>query len=86
MEKGDEYDPYEHSIEWDRQNLTAPRWMLTLDSTHVPPYTEPGDPAFELVSRATVEYLDGTLKGDPDALSKLTGEVAAAPAVGTLER
>jgi dienelactone hydrolase len=85
METGDEYDPYERSIAWDRENLTPPRWMLTLSSTHVPPYTEPGDPAFELVSRVTVDYLDATLKSDPDALTKMTREVSAAPAVGTLE-
>ena len=30
METNDEYDPYQHSIDWDRENLTAPRWMLTL--------------------------------------------------------
>ena len=30
METNDEYDPYPHSIDWDRDNLTAPRWMLTL--------------------------------------------------------
>ena len=29
METNDEYDPYPHSIEWDRDNLTAPRWMVT---------------------------------------------------------
>ena len=29
METNDEYDPYPHSIEWDRDNLTAPRWMLS---------------------------------------------------------
>ncbi|MFI5054182.1 MAG: alpha/beta hydrolase family protein, partial [Acidimicrobiia bacterium] len=54
METGDEYDPYPHSIEWDRENLTPPRWMLTLQSTHVPPYTQPGDPAFELVNKVTI--------------------------------
>ena len=30
METNDEYDPYQHSIDWDRDNLTAPggcsRW------------------------------------------------------------
>jgi dienelactone hydrolase len=86
METGDEYDPYPHSIQWDRDNLTAPRWMLTLNSTHVPPYTQPGDPAFELVSKATVDYLDGTLKAHGDRLDQITTDVLAAPAVGTLER
>ena len=86
METGDEYDPYEHSIDWDRENLTAPRWMLTLNSTHVPPYTQSGDPAFELVSRATIDYLNGTLKGSPSQLEQMTADVAAAPSVATLER
>ena len=31
METDDEYDPYPHSIQWDRDNLTAPRWMVTLE-------------------------------------------------------
>ena len=30
METNDEYDPYPHSIQWDRDNLTAPRWMVSL--------------------------------------------------------
>ncbi len=86
METHDEYDPYQHSIEWDRENLTAPRWMVSLDSSHVPPYTQPGDAAFELVSRITVAYLDGTLKGHPERLDAVARDVAAVPAVGTLER
>ncbi len=86
METADEYDPYQHSIEWDRENLTAPRWMVSLDSSHVPPYTQPGDPAFELVSRITVDFLDGTLEGRPERLDAVTGDLASAPGVGTLER
>jgi hypothetical protein len=86
METGDEYDPYDHSIAWDRDNLTAPRWLVTLNSTHVPPYTQPGDPAFELVSSITVAFLDGTLKGHPERLDDVTSEVNAQPAVGTIER
>jgi hypothetical protein len=86
METNDEYDPYQHSIDWDRQNLTSPRWMVSLNSSHVPPYTQPGDPAFELVSSITVAFLDGTLKGHPERLNDLTGEVAAQPSVGSVER
>jgi hypothetical protein len=86
METGDEYDPYPDSIQWDRDNLTAPRWMVSLSSTHVPPYTQPGDPAFELVSSVTVAFLDGTLKGHPERLDDIARDVAAPPAVGTLER
>jgi hypothetical protein len=86
METNDEYDPYQHSIDWDRANLKSPRWMVSLFSSHVPPYTQPGDAAFELVSSITVAYLDGTLKGHPERLNDLTGQVAAQPSVGTIER
>jgi hypothetical protein len=86
METNDEYDPYPHSIQWDRDNLTAPRWMVSLNSSHVPPYTQPGDPAFDLNAVITVAFLDGTLKGHPERLDDVTDEVAAQPAVGTIER
>jgi dienelactone hydrolase len=86
MEVNDEYDPYPHSIQWDRDNLTAPRWMVSLNSSHVPPYTQPGDPAFELVSTISVAYLDGTLKGHPERLDEMVADVAAQPAVGSIER
>jgi dienelactone hydrolase len=86
METNDEYDPYPHSIQWDRDNLTAPRWMVSLFSSHVPPYTRPGDPAFELTSSITTAFLDGTVKGHPERLDDVTGEVNAQPSVGTIER
>jgi hypothetical protein len=86
MELHDEYDPYADSIQWDRDNLTAPRWMVSLDSSHVPPYTQPGDPAFELVSTVTVDFLDGTLGRGANRLDDLARDVANAPGVGTLER
>ena len=87
METNDEYDPYQHSIDWDRDNLTPPRWMLTLlNASHVPPYTQPGNASFELVSVATVDFLDGTLKGRADRLDQLTSDVAAHPDVANLER
>jgi dienelactone hydrolase len=86
METNDEYDPYPHSIEWDRENLTSPRWLVSLNSSHVPPYTQPGDPAFELVSSITVAFLDGTLKGHPERLNDVTSEVVAQPNVGAIER
>ncbi len=86
MELNDEYDPYQHSIAWDRENLTSPRWLVSLNSSHVPPYTQPGDPAFELVSRISLAFLDGTLKGHPERLDDITSAVAAAPDVGAVER
>jgi dienelactone hydrolase len=86
METNDEYDPYPHSIQWDRENLTAPRWMVSLNASHVPPYTQPGDPAFELVSSITVAFFDGTLKGHPESLENVSSEVNAQPDVGSIER
>jgi Chlorophyllase enzyme len=86
MEVNDEYDPYPHSIQWDRDNLTAPRWLVTLNSSHVPPYTQPGNPAFALVSTITVAYLDGTLKGHPERLDEVTSAVQAQPDVAAIER
>jgi dienelactone hydrolase len=87
METGDEYDPYGASIAWDRENLTAPRWMLTLEgATHVPPYQTAGDPHFELLVGVVVDFLDGTLKGHPERLERIDTAVAAASAAASLER
>jgi dienelactone hydrolase len=87
MEDHDEYDSYADSIAWDRENLTAPRWMLSLvNASHVPPYTQPGNPHFELVSQATIDFLDGTLKGRPDRLDRVTADVAARADLADLER
>ncbi len=87
METNDEYDPYDHSIAWDRENLTAPRWMLTLeDASHVPPYTRPGNPYFELVMATTIDFLDGTLKGHPERLDQIKTTVDTSPTLASLER
>ncbi|MFN8027725.1 MAG: hypothetical protein U0W40_15610 [Acidimicrobiia bacterium] len=87
METEDEYDPYPHSIQWDRENLDAPRWMLSLlGSSHVPPYTQPGNAAFELVSTATIAFFDGTLKGHPEQLDVMAKAIADSNGVGALER
>jgi dienelactone hydrolase len=87
METGDEYDPYPASIAWDRANLTAPRFLLTLEgATHVPPYQVPGDPHFELLATLVVDFLDGTLHDRPERLDRIVDAVAAAPTLATLER
>lgn len=87
METEDEYDPYQHSIQWDRDNLDPPRWMLSLlGASHVPPYTQPGNPGFELVSAATIAFFDGTLKGHPEQLDVMATAVADSNGVGALER
>ena len=41
---------------------------------------------FELVSVATVDFLDGTLKGHPERLDRLAADVAAHPDLANLER
>lgn len=87
METGDEYDPYDASIAWDRANLTSPRWMLTLEgATHVPPYQVPGNAHFELLASAVVDFLDGTLKGHPERLDRMAADIAARPDLASLER
>ena len=87
MDTEDEYDPYQHSIDWDRANLDAPRWLLSLlGASHVPPYTQPGDPAFEVVSASTIAFLDGTLKGHPERLDAIASTADASNGVATLER
>ena len=87
METGDEYDPYPASIAWDREHLTAPRWMLTLEgATHVPPYQAAGDAHFELLVRAVVDFLDATLNDRPDRLDRMAATIAASPDLATLER
>jgi dienelactone hydrolase len=86
MEDHDQYDPYPASIAFDRANLQAPKEMLTLVSAvHLPPYSDPTDPHFNVVVAATVDFLDATLKGRPDGLAALQALVAGAPTLATLE-
>ncbi len=86
MEDHDEYDPYSASIAWDRTNLPAPKELLTLVSAvHLPPYTDPTDPHFNVVVAATVDFLDATLKGRADGLAALQALVAGAPSLAMLE-
>src|SRR6266581_226548 len=86
MNDHDQYDPYAASIAWDRQNLPTPRYLLTLVSaTHLRAFADPSDPHFDLVVRATVDFLDGTLKGQADATAALQSLVTGAPNLATLE-
>ncbi|HEY6318666.1 MAG TPA: hypothetical protein VI462_12375 [Acidimicrobiia bacterium] len=86
MNDHDQYDPYPASIAFDRANLPAPKELLTLVSAvHLPPYSDPTDPHFNLVAQATVDYLDATLKGRPDGLAALQALVAGAPSLAALE-
>jgi dienelactone hydrolase len=86
MDDHDQYDPYPASIAFDRQNLPAPKDLLTLVSAnHLPPYTEPGDPHFDLVASATVDFLDATLKHRTDGLVALSALASSAPNLAALE-
>ena len=87
MDDHDQYDPYPASIAFDRQSLPTPRQLLTLvAANHLPPFTQPSDPHFDLVARATVDFLDATLKNRPDGLAALQSLVASAPTVAALEQ
>ena len=56
MGEADELQPYAGAIQWDRDNLTAPRWMLTLvGGAHAPPYRSPADPRFDGVVETTTD-------------------------------
>ncbi len=86
MDDHDQYDSYPASIAFDRQHLSAPRQLLTLVSaTHLPPFSQPSDPHFDLVTRATVDFLDATLKHRPDGLAALANLASASPSLATLE-
>jgi dienelactone hydrolase len=86
MNDHDQYDSYAASIAWDRQNLPTPRYLLTLVSeVHVPAYTDPRDPHFDLVVQATLDFLDGTLNGRAGTTAALQSLIAGAPNLATLE-
>ena len=86
MNDHDEFDPYPASIAWDRQNLPAPKTLLTLvNATHLPSYSQPTDPHFDLVVHATVDFLDATLKGHAEAASALQTLVTGSPSLAMLE-
>lgn len=87
MGEADELQPYADAIAWDRDNLTAPRWMVTLvGGTHAPPYRDPASPHFDGVTETTTAFLDGTLKGDAARLAAIDDVVVANGARFRLER
>jgi dienelactone hydrolase len=86
MNDHDQFDPYAASIAFDRQNLPAPKSLLTLvNAPHLPPYSDPADPHFSLVVHATVDFLDATLKAHPEAAVALQTLVSSAPSLAALE-
>jgi hypothetical protein len=86
MDDHDQFDPYPASIAFDRQNLPAPKAMLTLvNAVHLPPYSQPADPHFDLVVHATVDFLDAALKGHPEAATTFQTLVASVGELATLD-
>jgi dienelactone hydrolase len=86
LDDHDPYDPYPASIAFDRQNLPAPKALLTLvNARHDSPFEQPTDPHFALVVRATVDFLDAAVKGHPEAATALQTLAAASPALAGLE-
>jgi dienelactone hydrolase len=76
--EADELQPYGSAIQWDRDNLTAPKWSVTLvGGSHAPPYRSPGAAHFSGVVEVTTDFLDGSLKGHPEKLTALDDFVAA---------
>jgi dienelactone hydrolase len=87
MGEADELQPYGEASAWDRDNLTAPRWMLTLvGGGHVPPYRDPASPHFDGVVETTTAFLDGTIGGRTGRLTAIDDYVAAHPDQFRLER
>jgi dienelactone hydrolase len=87
MGEADELQPYGEAIQWDRDNLTPPRWSVTLvGGGHAPPYRSPSSPHFDGVSTITTDFLDGTLKGHPEKLAAIDDYVAANSNLFRVER
>jgi dienelactone hydrolase len=83
----DELQPWGASIQWDRDNLTPPRWSVTLvGGSHAPPYQSPTSPYFDGVVTITTDFLDGTLKGHPEQLTAIDDYVAGTANLFRVER
>ena len=82
----DQYNPYTNAIAFDRSSLLAPSYSLTLlGARHFPPFSDPADPHFDLVIRATIDILDATLKDSASGVARLGADVAAAGPLAALE-
>ena len=85
--EADELQPYGDAIQWDRDNLTSPRWSVTLvGGSHAPPYRSPGSAHFAGVVEITTDFLDGAVKGHPEKLAAIDAYVAADPNRFRVER
>jgi len=87
MGEADELQPYGASIQWDRDNLTPPRWSVTLvGGSHAPPYRSPSSAHFDGVVDVTTAFLDGSLKGHPEKLAAIDDIVGANSNLFRVER
>jgi dienelactone hydrolase len=60
----DVFNDLDATVAWDHENLAPPSWTVGLwNADHSAPYADPSDPHFDLVVRATVDFLDQELKG-----------------------
>ena len=85
ISENDEFNPLAESLAFDRQSLLAPKYTVVLrGASHLGPFVGSGDSHFDLVLRATVDFLDGTLKGGL-GLARLATDVGAAPGIASLE-
>ena len=85
--EADELQPYGSAIQWDRDNLTPPRWSVTaVGGAHAPPYRSPASPHFAGVVEITTDFLDGALKSHPEKLAAIDAYVAANPSRFRVER
>jgi len=85
--EADELQPYGDAIQWDRDNLTSPRWSVTLvGGSHAPPYRSSGASHFAGVVEITTDFLDGSLKSHPEKLVAIGDYVAANANLFRVER
>ena len=82
----DEYNPYGQGISWDRSVLQQPKALLSLwNASHGPPFLDPADPHFDLLTRVTIDFLDSELKGHPETMYFAALDVAEHASLAALE-
>lgn len=82
----DEYNPIGDAVSYDRAQLPAPKWVITLrGARHLPPFANPADPHFGLVAAVTTAFLDRALADRAGASGHLAQIVADAPALASLD-
>jgi predicted esterase len=57
----------------DYNEIQPPKGLLTLEASNHGSYLNADDPAFDVVTQAAIDFLDGELRGDSAALQQLPG-------------